>query len=55
MRIIAPCDPLELEEAVNFCCKNETSPIYLRIGKSGKKTLLIILKKNGSLEKLEMF
>lgn len=37
MRIIAPCDPLELEDAVNFCCKNKTSPIYLRIGKSGEK------------------
>ena len=37
MRIIAPCDSLELEDAVKFCSKNKNSPIYLRIGKSGEK------------------
>ena len=37
MRIIAPCDPLELEESINFCIKNNQGPIYLRIGKSGEK------------------
>ena len=37
MQIIAPSDPLELKEAVRYCCKNSKSPIYLRIGKSGEK------------------
>ncbi len=37
MKIIAPCDPLELEESIKFCVKNKKGPIYLRIGKSGEK------------------
>ena len=37
MRVIAPSDPLELKEAVKFCTKNSSGPIYLRIGKSGEK------------------
>ncbi len=37
MKIIAPSDPLELREAVKYCCKNTKSPIYLRIGKSGEE------------------
>jgi transketolase len=37
MRVIAPSDPLELKEAVRFCAKNTSGPIYLRIGKSGEK------------------
>ena len=37
MSIIAPCDPNELKDAVNFCCTKSKSPIYLRIGKSGEK------------------
>ena len=37
MSIIAPLDPLELKQAVKFCCKENKSPIYLRIGKSGEK------------------
>ena len=37
MKILAPCDPLELEECVKYCVKNKKGPIYLRIGKSGEK------------------
>ena len=37
MNIIAPCDPNELKNAVNYCCVKSNSPIYLRIGKSGEK------------------
>ena len=37
MNIIAPCDPNELVDVVNFCCSKSKSPIYLRIGKSGEK------------------
>ena len=37
MQILSPCDPEELEECINFCCKNSKSPTYLRIGKSGEK------------------
>ena len=37
MNIIAPCDPNELIEAVNFCCTKSKSPTYLRIGKTGEK------------------
>jgi transketolase len=37
MNIIAPCDPNELREAVNYLAFKSTSPTYLRIGKSGEK------------------
>ena len=37
LKIIAPCDGLELKEAVKYCIKNSKNPIYLRIGKSGEK------------------
>ena len=37
MNIIAPCDPNELENAVNYCCTKSKNPIYLRIGKAGEK------------------
>lgn len=48
MKIIAPCDPLELEESIKFCVKNKKGPIYLRIGKSGEKNY-----SNNSFEKWE--
>ena len=37
LKIIAPCDPLELEASVKYCVANKKGPIYLRIGKSGEK------------------
>lgn len=36
LNIIAPCDKLEVKEAVRYCLKNKKNPIYLRIGKSGE-------------------
>ncbi len=40
MKILAPCDPIELEDCINYCIKNKNGPIYLRIGKSGEKELI---------------
>ena len=37
LNIIAPCDPLELKEAIKFCINKSKNPIYLRIGKAGEK------------------
>lgn len=37
MKILAPCDPNELEYAVAYSYNNKKNPIYLRIGKSGEK------------------
>jgi transketolase len=37
MSIIAPCDPNELREAVNYLAFRSKNPTYLRIGKSGEK------------------
>jgi transketolase len=39
LSILAPCDPLELEECVKYCCTKNKKPIYLRIGKSGENIL----------------
>jgi transketolase len=38
MQIIAPCDPLEVIEAVKHCARQKKGPIYLRIGKAGEPT-----------------
>src|SRR6516165_680259 len=38
MSIIAPCDPLEVTEAVHFAARHN-GPIYLRLGKSGEPVL----------------
>ena len=39
MQIIAPCDPLEVVEAVKYCAKQRNGPVYLRLGKSGEPEL----------------
>lgn len=39
LNIICPADTHELESALKFCIKNKNGPIYLRIGKSGEKTV----------------
>ncbi len=36
MRIISPCDPDEVTEAVNYCATESTGPVYLRLGKAGE-------------------
>lgn len=39
LSIIAPCDPLETEQATKYCAKQEEGPIYLRLGKAGEPIL----------------
>jgi transketolase len=36
MRVIAPCDPLEVEAATRWCAQNNEGPIYMRLGKAGE-------------------
>ncbi len=52
MQIIAPSDPLELKEAVKYCCKNKNSPIYLRIGKSGEQNFTKYAKEKWQFGKI---
>ncbi len=40
MDIIAPCDPDELSDVVEFCSKKINRPTYLRIGKAGEETFI---------------
>lgn len=37
LSILAPCDPLELSEAIRYCAVSP-GPVYLRIGKAGEPT-----------------
>tara|TARA_A100001011_G_C14309045_1_gene844611 strand:- start:669 stop:1592 length:924 start_codon:yes stop_codon:yes gene_type:complete len=37
MQIISPADPLELKYVMEYCIKQNTGPLYLRLGKSGEK------------------
>ena len=52
MTIIAPADPLELESAVDYCCKDSLSPTYLRIGKSGEKNFTHLSRENWKFGKI---
>ena len=36
LRVLAPCDPLELVEATKYCAYQKEGPVYLRIGKAGE-------------------
>ena len=36
LRVIAPCDPLEVEAATRWCAIQEEGPVYLRLGKAGE-------------------
>ncbi len=39
MRVIAPCDPAEVQAATQWCINQEEGPVYLRLGKAGEKDL----------------
>lgn len=39
MSIIAPCDPLEAQDATRYCAAQRKGPIYLRLGKAGEPVL----------------
>ena len=52
MTIIAPSDPLELKQAVDYCCNKSNSPTYLRIGKSGEKNYTEISKEKWQFGKI---
>ena len=52
MKIIAPCDPEEMEDAVKYCCSKSKSPTYLRIGKAGEKTFINKLSEKWSFGKI---
>ena len=56
MKIIAPCDPLELKQSIKYCIKNKSGPVYLRIGKSGEKNISLNSRekwKFGKIRKLK--
>tara|TARA_B100000787_G_scaffold127032_1_gene96134 strand:- start:352 stop:1272 length:921 start_codon:yes stop_codon:yes gene_type:complete len=39
MQVLAPCDPLEMEKATEWCAKESKSPVYMRLGKAGEPNL----------------
>lgn len=39
MTVLAPCDPLEMEEATKWCARVNTGPVYMRLGKKGEPNL----------------
>jgi transketolase len=38
MQVIAPCDPLEVQSATEYCVMQNKGPVYLRLGKAGEPT-----------------
>ena len=39
MTVLAPCDPLEMEEATKWCARKNNGPVYMRLGKRGEPNL----------------
>jgi len=39
LRVLAPCDPLEVEAMTRWCASQEEGPVYLRLGKAGEPVL----------------
>jgi len=39
LRVIAPCDPEEVEAATRWCINQQEGPVYLRLGKAGEPIL----------------
>lgn len=39
MTVLAPCDPLEMEKATNWCATKSKGPVYMRLGKVGEPNL----------------
>ena len=39
LSVIAPCDPLEVRSAVEWCATQKDGPVYLRLGKAGEPIL----------------
>jgi len=39
LRVLAPCDPLEVEAMTRWCASQEEGPVYLRLGKAGEPLL----------------
>jgi transketolase len=39
LTVLAPCDPYEVEEATQWCARNEWGPVYMRLGRVGEPDL----------------
>lgn len=39
MTVLAPCDPMEMKLATEWCAKESTGPVYMRLGKVGEPDL----------------
>jgi transketolase len=40
LQVLAPCDPYELKNCINYLVQKSKHPTYLRIGKTGEKNFL---------------
>ncbi len=46
MQVLAPCDPLEMEEATRWCAIKNKGPVYMRLGKAGEPILTKKVEEN---------
>jgi transketolase len=54
LRVLAPCDPLEVEAVTRWCTKQEQGPVYLRLGKAGEPELTAGLREPWQFGKLRV-
>ena len=39
MRVLAPCDPIEMGQVIKWCVTKNMGPVYIRLGKAGEPNL----------------
>lgn len=52
MRVLAPCDPIEMKETVEWCAKYSKGPTYVRLGKVGEPNLSLNAYEKFKIDKL---
>ena len=44
MTVLAPCDPAEMKQAIEWCATKSNGPVYLRLGKVGEPNITMNVK-----------
>lgn len=54
LRVLAPCDPIEVESITRWCASQEDGPVYLRLGKAGEPELTAGLREPWQFGKIRI-
>jgi len=52
MTVLAPCDPAEMKQAIEWCATKSNGPVYLRLGKVGEPNITMNVKDKFKIGKI---